>query len=265
MACVVALCNRPARSLDTVPAGHIGHHPGFCDVCGPYRVVACHWRPAAPTALRQQCLGDGCGDALRRHPVLKGVLLMLEYEIVLGKSRRGEFLRFGGSEHVALHARSGAGKTSSFTIPNCFRVAGLAGRARRQARGVHRDGWPSRRDGPECFPVRPGSRGWPVAPVGPVRGHPAGIPGTLRPDRAHGLSAIPGTLRRARQRERRQVLGAGWPSRLRRGGHASGRDARRGAHHVECPARLYPRRRHRVAGTQDRDAPQDSPALLAAS
>ena len=45
---------------------------------------------------------------------------MLEYEIVLGKSRRGEFLRFGGSEHVALHARSGAGKTSSFTIPNCF-------------------------------------------------------------------------------------------------------------------------------------------------
>ena len=45
---------------------------------------------------------------------------MLEYEIVLGRSRRGEFLRFGGSEHVALHARSGAGKTSSFTIPNCF-------------------------------------------------------------------------------------------------------------------------------------------------
>ena len=45
---------------------------------------------------------------------------MLEYDIVLGKSRRGEFLRFGGSEHVALHARSGAGKTSSFTIPNCF-------------------------------------------------------------------------------------------------------------------------------------------------
>ena len=45
---------------------------------------------------------------------------MLEYDIVLGKSPRGQFLRFGGSEHVALHARSGAGKTSSFTIPNCF-------------------------------------------------------------------------------------------------------------------------------------------------
>jgi type IV secretion system protein VirD4 len=45
---------------------------------------------------------------------------MREYEIILGKSRRGEFLRFGGSEHVALHARSGAGKSSSFTIPNCF-------------------------------------------------------------------------------------------------------------------------------------------------
>ena len=45
---------------------------------------------------------------------------MQEYDLVLGKSPGGKFLRFGGSEHVALHARSGAGKTSSFTIPNCF-------------------------------------------------------------------------------------------------------------------------------------------------
>jgi type IV secretion system protein VirD4 len=45
---------------------------------------------------------------------------MLEHDLILGKSPRGGFLRFGGSEHLALHARSGAGKTSSFTIPNCF-------------------------------------------------------------------------------------------------------------------------------------------------
>ena len=45
---------------------------------------------------------------------------MQEFDIILGKSERGDFLKFGGSEHVALHARSGAGKTSSFTIPTCF-------------------------------------------------------------------------------------------------------------------------------------------------
>ena len=41
---------------------------------------------------------------------------MLEFDIILGKSEREDFLKFGDSEHVALHARSGAGKTSSFTI-----------------------------------------------------------------------------------------------------------------------------------------------------
>ena len=45
---------------------------------------------------------------------------MQEFDIILGKSESGDFLKFGGSEHVALHARSGAGKTSSFTIPTCF-------------------------------------------------------------------------------------------------------------------------------------------------
>jgi type IV secretion system protein VirD4 len=45
---------------------------------------------------------------------------MQEFDIILGKSERGDFLKFGGSEHIALHARSGAGKTSSFTIPACF-------------------------------------------------------------------------------------------------------------------------------------------------
>jgi type IV secretion system protein VirD4 len=45
---------------------------------------------------------------------------MQEHDILLGRSRSGDYLRFGGSEHVALHARSGAGKTAGFTIPNCF-------------------------------------------------------------------------------------------------------------------------------------------------
>jgi type IV secretion system protein VirD4 len=46
--------------------------------------------------------------------------MMQEHDILLGRSRSGGYLRFGGSEHVALHARPGAGKTSGFTIPNCF-------------------------------------------------------------------------------------------------------------------------------------------------
>ena len=46
--------------------------------------------------------------------------MMREHDILLGKSHDGAYLKFGGSEHVALHARSGAGKTSSFTIPACF-------------------------------------------------------------------------------------------------------------------------------------------------
>ena len=44
---------------------------------------------------------------------------MREYPILIG--RDGDHnLEFGGSEHVALHARSGAGKTTQFVIPNCF-------------------------------------------------------------------------------------------------------------------------------------------------
>lgn len=45
---------------------------------------------------------------------------MPEHPILLGQNRDGSYLKFNGSEHVALHARSGAGKTSGFTIPNCF-------------------------------------------------------------------------------------------------------------------------------------------------
>ena len=46
--------------------------------------------------------------------------MMREHEILLGKAPDGGYLKFGGSEHIALHARSGAGKTSSLTIPTCF-------------------------------------------------------------------------------------------------------------------------------------------------
>lgn len=31
-----------------------------------------------------------------------------------------EYMEFGGFEHVALHARTGSGKTTGFCIPNCF-------------------------------------------------------------------------------------------------------------------------------------------------
>jgi type IV secretion system protein VirD4 len=40
--------------------------------------------------------------------------------LLIGKSGSDRYHRFYGTEHVALHARTGAGKTSSFTIPNCF-------------------------------------------------------------------------------------------------------------------------------------------------
>ncbi len=46
---------------------------------------------------------------------------MKEHDILLGRTFDGSgYLRFEGSEHVAVHSRSGAGKTSSFTLPNCF-------------------------------------------------------------------------------------------------------------------------------------------------
>lgn len=44
---------------------------------------------------------------------------MNEYPLLLGRNSRG-YVQFPGTEHVALHARTGSGKTSSVTIPNCF-------------------------------------------------------------------------------------------------------------------------------------------------
>src|ERR1700761_4553213 len=44
---------------------------------------------------------------------------MQTHPILIGKQGRN-YLNFEGSEHVALYARTGTGKTSSIVIPNCF-------------------------------------------------------------------------------------------------------------------------------------------------
>jgi type IV secretion system protein VirD4 len=44
---------------------------------------------------------------------------MHQHPILIGK-QGGNYLNFEGSEHVALYARTGTGKTSSVVIPNCF-------------------------------------------------------------------------------------------------------------------------------------------------
>lgn len=45
---------------------------------------------------------------------------MREHDILIGRHEDGRYVTFGGTEHAALHARTGAGKTSGFVIPNCF-------------------------------------------------------------------------------------------------------------------------------------------------
>jgi type IV secretion system protein VirD4 len=44
---------------------------------------------------------------------------MDQYPILIGKES-GQYLHFEGSEHVALYAKTGSGKTSGCVIPNCF-------------------------------------------------------------------------------------------------------------------------------------------------
>ncbi|MFL5279915.1 MAG: type IV secretory system conjugative DNA transfer family protein [Rhodopila sp.] len=44
---------------------------------------------------------------------------MQHHHILMGRQGR-EYLRFEGSEHVALYARTGSGKSSNVCIPNCF-------------------------------------------------------------------------------------------------------------------------------------------------
>jgi type IV secretory pathway TraG/TraD family ATPase VirD4 len=45
---------------------------------------------------------------------------MIEHDLIIGKDAKGQFLLFGGTEHAILHARSGAGKSVGFSIPNAF-------------------------------------------------------------------------------------------------------------------------------------------------
>jgi type IV secretory pathway TraG/TraD family ATPase VirD4 len=54
-----------------------------------------------------------------RHLEEKEAVLMQQHPILIGKQGR-DYLNFEGSEHAALYARTGTGKTSSVVIPNCF-------------------------------------------------------------------------------------------------------------------------------------------------
>jgi type IV secretion system protein VirD4 len=45
---------------------------------------------------------------------------MQQHPILIGTQGRHHYLNFEGSEHAALYARTGTGKTSSVVIPNCF-------------------------------------------------------------------------------------------------------------------------------------------------
>jgi type IV secretion system protein VirD4 len=42
------------------------------------------------------------------------------HELLIGKTPAGRFLWFAGGEHTVVHARSGAGKSVGFAIPNSF-------------------------------------------------------------------------------------------------------------------------------------------------
>ena len=94
--------------------------------------------PRAP--VWRQHVGNGLREAKRRHQAIAvTILTMREFDIILGKSENGRFLKLGGSEHVALHARSGAGKTSSFTIPTCFTWPGSLVVLDVKQRGIQRN------------------------------------------------------------------------------------------------------------------------------
>jgi len=54
-----------------------------------------------------------------RHFKQQKAILMKQHPILIGKQGRN-YLNFEGSEHAALYARTGTGKTSSVVIPNCF-------------------------------------------------------------------------------------------------------------------------------------------------
>lgn len=45
---------------------------------------------------------------------------MQEHDIILGRHADGSYIRLPGGEPVAVHARTGSGKSADFGIPNCF-------------------------------------------------------------------------------------------------------------------------------------------------
>src|SRR3954452_772401 len=45
---------------------------------------------------------------------------MQQHSILIGRDYDGSYLRMGGGEPVALHARTGTGKSVSMSIPNAF-------------------------------------------------------------------------------------------------------------------------------------------------
>ena len=49
---------------------------------------------------------------------------MQEYPVLIGRHADGAPWAFNGSEHIGVHARSGSGKTSNFSIPNAFEWPG---------------------------------------------------------------------------------------------------------------------------------------------
>jgi type IV secretion system protein VirD4 len=71
---------------------------------------------------------------------------MIQHKILLGiDPDDGSYIRFGGTESVALHARTRAGKGVSFVIPNCFAWPGslvvfdIKGEVARATAGYRRD------------------------------------------------------------------------------------------------------------------------------
>src|SRR6185312_2138621 len=78
------------------------------------RLLVVHARPPATVTVRELSMALFKRFARRRDhspPILIG-------------QDGDDYLAFGGTEHVALMARTGSGKTSSFCIPNAFNWPG---------------------------------------------------------------------------------------------------------------------------------------------
>ena len=134
----LAAVRLPVRPVDTgrrlVPRGQHGHAPGDHRQRHP---ADHHAGPDCPDYVQPPASPGEAPFPLRSVPAgpvpqrcaavasaaMRGSL-MQEHDILLGQPTLASLLRFEGTEHVALHARSGSGKTSGFTIPNCFAWGG---------------------------------------------------------------------------------------------------------------------------------------------